>query len=91
LNKYYPADLEQRALIDEDLDFNATMLRPILKDSFAPKMFSLILQSPWTDYDTKKLAEAQSKQAGLFAALERTFESRGHKWRTGESITIADI
>ena len=91
LNQYYPADLEQRAMIDEDLDFNGTVLRPCLIPSFAPRLYSLALSTEWTDFMEQKETEAQGKQATVLGLLEKSFEIRGHKFRTGDKITIADI
>ena len=78
-------------MIDADLDFNGTVLRPCLMASFSPRLDSLVLKTEFTEFDEQKEAEAWGKQDAVFGALEKSFEIRGHKFRTGDKITIADF
>ena len=91
LKEFYPADIEQRAIIDEDLDFCGTVLRPCFVQSFGPHLYAKAMKSDWTDFMQQKEDEAKGKITNVLGLLEKSFETRGYKFRTGNTITIADF
>ena len=61
LNSYYPADLEQRAIIDAGLDFSATTLRPMIRNQFAPLLGSKETNTELSEFGKLTMADAKSK------------------------------
>ncbi|KPJ04371.1 Glutathione S-transferase 1-1 [Papilio xuthus] len=77
-NKYYPQDINTRALIDQRLDFDIGTLYARLGDVY----YSLILGSPMNENQLNKLDDA-------FNILNNTLE--GNKYAVGSEPTLADI
>ncbi len=81
--RYYPRDLDKRAVVDQWLDWKLANVAPALRALF----FHHFLKMP--GFTEKELADSEAECAKLFTVLNGQLEKTG-AFVTGPDMTVAD-
>jgi glutathione S-transferase len=79
----YPADLRDRALVDQWLDWKIAHVSPAIR----PLFFTHFLKTG--DFSDREVADAEAECARLFTILDAQLAKTG-AYATGPELTIAD-